>query len=152
MYSITLANDAKTLQAAFTVRKVVFVDEQGVAPELEYDGYDPECTHLVLWCGAAVVGTVRLLPLPTGVKLGRLAVLPAHRGKGWGGRLLQAALEQARKQGYAQVKIHAQVHAVPFYKRYGFQVTSKEFLEAGISHVCMEAAIAWEGTGGEQSK
>lgn len=150
MYNITLVNDTQTMQAAFAVRKAVFVDEQGVAPELEYDGRDPECTHLVLWCNESVVGTVRLLPLPTGVKLGRLAILPAYRGKGLGGRLLKAALEHTWKLGYTQVEIHAQLHAVPFYERYGFKITSGEFLEAGIRHVCMEVTADEVGSGGEK--
>jgi predicted GNAT family N-acyltransferase len=149
VYKVTLVNDDETLQAAFAVRKAVFVDEQGVAPELEYDGYDAECTHLALWHNQTVVGTVRLLPLPAGVKLGRLAILPKYRGQGLGGRLLKAALEQAWKQGYTHVQIHAQVHAVPFYARNGFQVTSEEFLEAGIRHVCMELMAGRNSIGGE---
>lgn len=135
------------MQLAFAVRQKVFVEEQGVSRSIEYDGLDNQCWHVVAWYGDQVVGTGRMLPLADYLKIGRMAVLPEHRHKGVGGRMLSMLLDMAAQAGARQVVLHAQVQAVPFYQRYGFRITSDEYLEAGIRHVTMQADPATRKNG-----
>ena len=117
------------------IRRAVFIEEQGVPEELEWDGLDEHCRHaLALAAGDVVVGTGRLTP---DARIGRMAVARQWRGRGVGSSILQALLEDARTAGYAAVTLHAQVHALPFYGRHGFAVHGPVFLEAGIPHRAM---------------
>ena len=123
------ANDAQRLAA---IRRTVFIDEQGVPEELEWDEFDEASVHfLAITDDGAAIGCARLLP---DGHLGRMAVLPAWRRRGVGSALLQAALARARQKGLRQVGLHAQVQAIPFYARFGFQAHGPEFDEAGIPH------------------
>lgn len=117
------------------IRREVFVVEQQVAEELEWDGADGACRHvLALDEGGRPIGTGRLLP---DGHIGRMAVLAAHRGKGVGRALLAALIGIAQARGDAEVILNAQTHAIGFYRRSGFEVTSAEFMDAGIPHVQM---------------
>jgi predicted GNAT family N-acyltransferase len=117
------------------IRRAVFIEEQGVPEELEWDGLDEHCRHaLALAPGDAVVGTGRLTP---DARIGRMAVARHWRGKGVGSAILQALLNEARAAGYTAVALHAQVHAVQFYGRHGFAAHGPVFLEAGIPHRAM---------------
>lgn len=122
--------------AAQAVRHAVFVAEQGIPAELERDPADAGCLHAVAFDGeGAAVGTGRLLPQPGRVlKLGRMAVLPAWRGRGVGAALLQALLAAARAQGAREVMLHAQGSAVGFYLGAGFEPRGGTFMEAGLLH------------------
>ena len=117
------------------IRRAVFIEEQGVPEELEWDGLDEQCQHaLALGPADVVIGTGRLTP---DAHIGRMAVAREWRGKGVGSAILQALLKEARAAGYAAVVLHAQVHALEFYGRHGFAVHGPEFLEAGIPHRVM---------------
>lgn len=121
------------------VREAVFAQEQKVARQLDWDGLDPLCIHVVASDDSgAPIGTGRMQP---DGKIGRMAVLKCWRGHGVGRKMLEALLEAARIQGLAQVHLHAQVHAVPFYERSGFHRAGGEFMEAGIRHVNMTRTI-----------
>lgn len=127
-----LGNDAQPIRAA------VFVKEQGIAADLEWDGADPapDCVHAVAYnrLGQAL-GTGRLLEHVPGVaKIGRMAVLPAVRGSGVGAQVLDTLMQAARRRGYRQVLLHAQAAAIGFYKRAGFTERGQPFEEAGIVH------------------
>jgi predicted GNAT family N-acyltransferase len=114
------------------VRESVFVVEQGVPRELEWDGEDAGASHWLAEDGGGnPIGVARLLP--TG-QIGRMAVLQPWRGRGIGARLLAAALDGARERGYAEVWLNAQARALPFYARQGFIAEGGEFEEAGIPH------------------
>jgi predicted GNAT family N-acyltransferase len=113
------------------VRRVVFIDEQQVPEELEWDGEDESARHWLAWHGEVAVGTLRLR---AGGHIGRMAVLAAYRKSGVGSRLLVAAIEAARRQGLADVHLHAQVQAMAFYARHGFVAVGDEFMDAGIPH------------------
>ncbi|KPB71790.1 GNAT family acetyltransferase [Pseudomonas syringae pv. maculicola] len=116
------------------IRDSVFVAEQSVPPELEWDADDAEAVHFLALEGDYAVGTARLL---ADGEIGRLSVLKDWRGLKVGEALLSAVIDEAEKRGLKPLKLSAQVQAVDFYQRFGFVVTSKEFLEAGLPHVDM---------------
>ena len=124
---------------AVRIRFDVFVVEQGVPPELELDSLDPACLHaLASRQGGPALGTGRLLP---DGHIGRMAVVREARGQGIGAALLLNLMEAARARGHREVELFAQVHAQPFYRRFGFVVTGPEFDDAGIPHVTMRAPL-----------
>ena len=109
------------------VRHRVFVEEQGVPEALEWDGLDPQCRHVLARTAAGVaIGTGRLLP---DGHVGRMAVLKDWRRRGVGRALLLELLEIARARGDAVAILHAQTHAIGFYRRAQFTVASPEFME-----------------------
>lgn len=117
------------------VRRQVFVVEQGVPEALEWDGIDPQCRHVLARDAAGfAIGTGRLLP---DGHIGRMAVLAAARGRGVGRALLTRLVAMATARGDRVVVLNAQTHAVEFYRRSGFEVTSAEFMDADIPHVEM---------------
>jgi predicted GNAT family N-acyltransferase len=116
---------------ASPIRFAVFVEEQGVPREIELDDMDAQCVHAVCFDDAAPVGTGRLLP---DGHIGRMAVLAPWRGRGVGGRLLQALMARAKERGDAEVLLSAQVQAVEFYRRHGFTASGPVYEEAGIPH------------------
>jgi predicted GNAT family N-acyltransferase len=122
------------------VRFDVFVDEQGVPADIEMDDRDPECAHVLAIVGGSAVGTARI-DLRRDGKVGRLAVLPAHRRRGVATALTLRLHALARQKGLASVWCHAQLQALPFYERLGYLRTSAEFVEAGIDHVEMRCAL-----------
>jgi predicted GNAT family N-acyltransferase len=139
-FAVRLCNwDAARLEAR-RIRELVFVREQGVPFELEWDEQDPRCDHALAYgTDGSAIGTGRLLP---DGHIGRMAVLAEWRGKGVGALLLQALVEHARHRGHAKVRLNAQTYAAGFYRRYGFEVSGPEFLEAGIPHVPMQRDLA----------
>lgn len=122
-----------------SIRKIVFVDEQNVPEELEWDGIDAQCLHVLASSAAGeAIGTGRLLP---DGHIGRMAVLKSWRGCGIGGRILTELITAAREQQHAVVGLSAQTHALQFYGRHGFEVVSEEYLEAGIPHRAMRRSL-----------
>lgn len=122
------------------VRYEVFVVEQRVPAELEWDGLDAQCLHVVAeTAGGDAVGTGRLLP---DGHIGRMAVLKRWRQRGVGSLLLAELLDAARSRGHAAVELSAQTHAIGFYERFGFKVISGEYPDAGIPHRTMRIAFA----------
>ncbi|MFG6449116.1 GNAT family N-acetyltransferase [Roseateles sp. BYS180W] len=124
---------------AQAIRQSVFVDEQGIAPEMEWDAADMGCVHAVAYNRLEqALATGRLLEHVPGVaKIGRMAVLPASRGSGVGRQVLDALLQKARQHGFREALLHAQLSAEGFYVRAGFQRRGPVFEEAGIGHVEM---------------
>jgi predicted GNAT family N-acyltransferase len=128
------------------IREPVFVVEQNVPIELEWDELDPLCHHVIARDNAhRPIGTGRLTPEH---KIGRMAVLPAWRGKGVGDALLAALIEQARDLGWTEVKLNAQVGAIGFYEKFGFTSYGDEYEEAGIQHRSMALALTPKPAGG----
>ena len=113
------------------LREEVFVREQSVPAEMEWDEFDRQSHHVVAMADGIPIGTGRLLP---DGHIGRLAVLRAWRGQGAGSTLLAALMEIARKLGMSRVMLNAQIQALPFYLRHGFHAEGEEFLDAGIAH------------------
>lgn len=125
--------------AASEIRRAVFIDEQNVPPEEEWDGLDPKCQHFLAMLDGQPVGTARLLP---DGHIGRVAVLAGARGTGIGALLMRSAIEAARHAGHAQAALSSQVHALAFYQRLGFVAHGDEFLDAGIPHREMTLSLA----------
>ena len=116
------------------VREQVFVREQAVPIELEWDEFDPLCQHVVAEAAGQAIGTGRLLP---DGHIGRMAVLEPWRGQGVGSALLEALLRLARDRAIRRARLNAQSRAVGFYRRHGFIAEGEEFVEAGIPHRSM---------------
>jgi predicted GNAT family N-acyltransferase len=121
------------------VRARVFVEEQNVPQELEWDGVDPQCTHVIAESATGdTIGTGRLLP---DGHIGRMAVLKPWRRCGVGSAILNELLAAAADAGHASAVLNAQTQAEIFYARFGFEVISGEFMEAGIPHRTMRLAL-----------
>lgn len=121
------------------VREPVFIIEQAVPPELEWDELDPVSIHVVARTpDGSAIGVGRLTPQHG---IGRMAVLAAWRKQGVGGALLTALLSKARELGYPAVELHAQTHAISFYEDYGFIAFGPEYDEAGIPHRSMRLVL-----------
>ncbi|QIB64076.1 GNAT family N-acetyltransferase [Kineobactrum salinum] len=120
------------------IREQVFVVEQSVPREIEWDGRDEEAVHVLGLLEGSPVACGRLLP---NGKIGRMAVLARHRGQGIGRALLDALVAAASERGYQQVHLHAQQHASAFYQRAGFIPTGEPFTEAGIAHIAMRRVL-----------
>ena len=121
------------------VRETVFIDEQRVPRELEFDDRDPLCFHVLAFEGEVPVGTGRL-DLDYGGKVGRVAVVATHRGRGVGTAVMDRLHAIARERNQRRVWCHAQLTAAPFYERLGYVRDGDVFVEAGIDHVRMEYA------------
>ncbi|WP_116245181.1 GNAT family N-acetyltransferase [Nocardiopsis sp. FIRDI 009] len=135
---IRLAVDERDRAAVFVIRGAVFVCEQRVPIEEEWDERDATADHLLALVDGVPVGTVRLVDQGGGVGvLGRLAVLPEGRGTGTGAALVRAVEDRARECGLTTVELHAQTHALGFYERLGYTAHGEEFLDAGIPHLHM---------------
>jgi len=128
------------------IREVVFIDEQQVPRDIEWDGEDDTSTHfLAVNQLGQYVGCARLLPSG---QIGRMAVLQEHRGTGIGARLLEAAIEEGKAQGFNRLYLHAQRYAEDFYRKGGFLPYGEPFDEAGIAHIAMELKlpVAFDGS------
>ena len=119
------------------MRTLVFVEEQDVPPQIESDGRDVECVHVLAEdAHGNPIGAGRLMP---DGRVGRMAVLREWRGAGVGGAMLVALMEAARQRGQRETYLHSQSHAKAFYERHSYVVEGEEYLEAGIPHVVMRA-------------
>jgi predicted GNAT family N-acyltransferase len=128
--------DTLEVQQAFAIRKAVFVVEQGVDANLEYDHEEESC-HYLLFLGSKPVATARWRETEKGIKLERFAVLPQFRNRGIGEIILKEVLHDVSSLG-KRIYLHAQIKAVTFYERNGFYKIGEKFTEAGIEHFRME--------------
>lgn len=154
-FTVRLAEGPADREACFAVRKEVFVGEQQVPEDIEYDAYDAEDAEtvhvLAIGEDGSVLGTGRLLHGPSALgktggditvgSLGRLAVIKAARGLGVGVALVRALEEAGRTRGLAAVDLHAQTHALGFYERLGYEAYGDRFMDAGIWHLAMRRAL-----------
>ena len=132
--SVRLADWHKDNADIRRIREAVFVAEQHIPPELEFDSEDQDALHFLALEGDYPIGTARLLP---DGRIGRVSVLKDWRGLHIGDALMQAAIAEAERRDLGRQFLTAQVYAIPFYERLGFRIDSEEFLEAGIPHVDM---------------
>jgi len=124
--------------ALAAIRREVFIDEQNVPEDLEWDGEDTYARHWLALISNEPVGTVRLL---RNGHVGRMAVRKAWRNLGIGAALLRAVIGEAFAQDLRELYLHAQTHAVDFYARHGFVAEGPEFMDAGIPHRTMRLLL-----------
>ena len=125
-----------------SLRQQVFIEEQGVPRDIEWDGKDEQCLHVMAYFQGEPVGCGRLMP---GGKVGRMAVAKPYRGHGIGAAILRELVQVARQEGYSRLYLHAQQHAASFYRRAGFEPRGATFEEAGIPHVSMHLDLDEKG-------
>ena len=124
----------RDIAACRHLRRVVFIEEQGVPESDEIDDKDDDAIHLLATDDGVPVGSARLLILGDTGKIGRVCVLPAHRGAGLGAALIRAAIDALRARGLTTAKLGSQTHAIGFYERLGFIPVGPEYMDAGIPH------------------
>lgn len=126
------------LARCLSIRRTVFIEEQGVPEDLELDGHDDDCVHFLVVDGGNDVGTARLTILdgPDGQrgKAQRVAVVQSHRKRGVGAIVMGALEQEARDRGCATVVLSSQVTAIPFYERLGFKAHGDVYDDAGLPH------------------
>jgi predicted GNAT family N-acyltransferase len=138
-FDVRVTDWAAAEDALRAVRRAVFIVEQGVPEDLEWDDFDPQSVHaLAVDSRARPIGCGRLL---ADGHIGRMAVLADWRGRGVGAALLLRLVELAREAGHARAILNAQISAIPFYARYGFTATGEAFEEAGILHRIMDRPL-----------
>lgn len=139
MYEVKIAASEQEREAAFTVRKKVFVEEQGVPLTMEIDEHDTSASHFVVYDGpkAIAAGRIRTIASEVG-KVERVCVLKEYRGQHLGVLIMNALEEHAKKTGIHKILLNAQSYAIPFYEKLGYGVTSPEFMDADIPHRAME--------------
>ncbi len=114
------------------IRSAVFIGEQCVPEELEWDGLDEGCQHALALSGdGEAIGCGRIT---ADGHIGRIAVLPAWRGKRVGSAILEALLDYANSRHYQTVELSAQTQAIPFYQRFDFSEVGEVFMDADIPH------------------
>ena len=119
---------------AKVIREAVFIQEQHIAAEDEWDAEDAVAVHFIVFQQDQAIATARLL---SNNSIGRVAVLATTRGLGVGQRLMQAVIDYARAEQREFVKLSSQVHAIGFYQALGFEVQGEEYLDCGIPHIDM---------------
>lgn len=124
------------IAAINSIRIKVFQEEQGVSPELEFDGKDRDAIQLLAYLDGEAVGTARIRAIDADTaKIERLAVLPQARRKGVGKNLMSVALKIIQQQNKTVAIVHAQAYIIALYQKLGFAVVGEKFEEAGISHL-----------------
>jgi len=132
---MTRIEETRDIATCRALRRVVFIEEQGVSEADELDDKDDEAIHLLAHVNGRPVGSARLLVQGDVGKVGRVCILPQARGTGLGAALMQAAVARFRQMpGVMKVKLGAQTHALGFYERLGFIAQGPEFDDAGIAH------------------
>lgn len=120
-----------------SIRDQVFIDEQDVPRNIEYDEFEENSVHFLIWDGDEYPGCIRYRWAGRDIKIERLAVLKDKRGMGYGSRAMRRMLEIVKPLGPERIYLHSQVVAKDFYISFGFMEEGPVFDEAGIDHVKM---------------
>ena len=147
---ISVVDWAQTSQTLRQIRTRVFIEEQHVPEELEWDGLDKTALHLLaqiqapktteehqashIACPTEAVGTARIIITNDIAHIGRMAVLPNWRGKGIGFKILQKAILECQQHSVKKIILNAQTYVLNFYQKAGFKISGDEFIDAGILH------------------
>ncbi|GAB5403973.1 MAG: GNAT family N-acetyltransferase [Aureliella sp.] len=140
MNSVSIVNYTEHEPAIRQIRETVFILEQAVSREDEFDGKDPQCLHALALVRGLPVATGRLDVVNNG-KIGRVAVLEEFRRQGFGTQIMRTLESAAKENGLPQVWFHAQLVAVRFYEALGYVAQGDVFEEAGIAHVKMSRLL-----------
>ncbi|MCL2857541.1 MAG: GNAT family N-acetyltransferase [Oscillospiraceae bacterium] len=137
MGTVKCVESAGELGTAYNIRFKVFVDEQNVPVELELDEYDNDAVHMLALEGGVAVGCGRVVFFEGYAKIGRVAVLKEHRGRGHAKMICEKLIDIAREQGSRKAVLDSQCSAEGFYRKLGFEPEGEVFDDAGIEHVRM---------------
>lgn len=140
MILVKLITEPDQLKKAFQIREIVFVQEQGVPAEEEYDAYENSSRHFLAFADGEPCGTARWRYTDKGIKLERFAVLQACRSRKVGSALVKTVLDDIKSQKPAKGKmlyLHAQLTAMPLYSKFGFKPIGDMFEECNIKHYKM---------------
>ena len=121
------------------IRTAVFVEEQNVPLDLDFDGLDAQCIHWLAYADNIAVGTGRLLP---DGHFGRMAVLKPHRQQGVGQTIMRAVIDTALAERLPELYLHAQLSALPFYSGLGFVGYGEQFMDADMPHIAMRLKLS----------
>ena len=130
--------DVENASSISNIRTQVFVKEQGIDLEIDFDGLDEVATHVLVSIDAEYVGTGRIL---SDGHIGRIAVLKPFRGKGVGAKVVESLIGEAEEKNYKRVYLGSQMHAIGFYKNLGFNTCGTIFMDAGLEHIEMEILL-----------
>lgn len=125
------------LVKAFSIRAIVFIEEQQCTYQDELDGLDYAAVHILGEHDSEPFGVGRIRFLGDYAKLERIALRKTYRGQGYGNQLIEFMIAVARERGYHKYKLHAQVQAIGFYEKHSFVADGEVFEEAGIPHRLM---------------
>lgn len=149
-YTFKVDSWTKLERDAKSIRKAVFIEEQNIPEQDEWDAQDAISQHFVMYSNLEsthvenkvlenrapqAIATARLLKNNS---IGRVAVLKAYRGQGVGRLIMQKVIEYAKQEHLEYVTLSSQVHAIPFYESLGFVKHGDEYLDCGIPHIDME--------------
>jgi predicted GNAT family N-acyltransferase len=134
MYKIIAGGWEQLEKDAKLIREQVFIQEQGIAPEDEWDDLDATVLHFIVYDCERPIATARLLPQHS---VGRVAVLLSYRKQGVGKILMQHIIDYARQQNLPYLKLSAQTYVTAFYEALDFVVQGEEYLDCGIPHINM---------------
>ncbi|QIO09713.1 GNAT family N-acetyltransferase [Acinetobacter lanii] len=141
-FKIQAGSWSELAQDAMQIRRDVFILEQHIPEDEEWDALDASALHFVVYVKeknqVQAIATARLL---ANNSIGRVAVLKAYRGQGIGRILMLKIIEQAKFEQRVSLKLSSQVHAIPFYESLGFAVQGDEYLDCGIPHIDMTLSI-----------
>lgn len=129
---IKIISSKQDLEVAFSIRNTVFVTEQNVPENIEWDKFEKTSTHVLAYFNEKPIGTARWRETEKGFKLERFAVLKKYRSIGVGAELVRFALNELK--GMKNIYLHAQEQVIPFYKKFHFIKKGNKFIEAGINH------------------
>jgi predicted GNAT family N-acyltransferase len=136
---ITHWDEAKS--QVMPIRHDVFIKEQEVPEELEWDEFDQDALHAIVKKDQGVIGTARLIMDNSIARIGRMAIQKEYREQGIGQKLLSILIQTAKEKGAQECILHAQTHAITFYAKADFEPNGPIFDEAGIPHVEMRLIL-----------
>ena len=151
--TVTRIETLEELADALEIRRAVFIDEQHVPEDEEIDHFDDDpttvedCVHMLVRLDGAPIATGRLLldePPEERAHVGRVAVLIEQRRTGADRVVMEALQDEARRLGRPGTTLDAQLHAMPFYDRLGYEARGEVFLDAGIEHRWMDLDFSWD--------
>ncbi len=144
MHSIKWLSSTDNLDEARHIRKEVFIKEQGVPTDIEFDGSDKYAISVLVYDNDVPVATGRIILIDDNFTLGRICVLKDYRHKKYGSIVMTELTKKAKELGADFVYIHAQTQVIPFYEALGFKTYGNEYKEAGIKHISMKKDITHE--------
>ena len=137
MITSTFIPGTQDLSEPYAIRRAVFIEEQNCPEEEEYDAFDEQALHLMVYVDEQPAATGRIWFDGTDFRIGRLAVLTSFRGQKIGDLALRLLLYKAFSSGAQSIKISAQTYIMPFYRKFGFKEYGEEYIEAGLPHKVM---------------